>query len=75
MANAKIEIKVGAFSFTGEGTEKWLSGELEKLLAKIPELVEVAPAEPADDGKPAGSTKKGNTRHACNIPQGQERDR
>jgi hypothetical protein len=60
MADAKIEIKVAGFSFTGEGTEKWLSGELEKLLAKIPELVEVAPAEPAGDGgdKPAGGTKK-----------------
>ena len=50
MADAKIEIKVAGFSFTGEGTEKWLSGELEKLLAKIPELVEVAPAEPAGGG-------------------------
>ena len=45
MADAKIEIKVGAFSFSGEGTEKWLSGELEKLLAKIPELVDVAAPE------------------------------
>ena len=50
MADAKIEIRVGAFSFTGEGTEKWLSSELAKLLAKIPELVAVAPAEPAGDG-------------------------
>ena len=60
MADAKIEIKVAGFSFTGEGTEKWLSGELEKLLAKIPELVEVAPAEPAGDGgdQPAGGSKK-----------------
>jgi hypothetical protein len=60
MADAMIEIKVGAFSFAGEGTEKWLSSELEKLLVKIPELVEVAPAEPAGDGgeQPAGGTKK-----------------
>jgi hypothetical protein len=47
MADAKIEIKVGGFTFTGEGTEKWLSGELDKLLTKLPELVEAAPAEPA----------------------------
>ncbi len=39
MADAKIEIKVAGFSFTSEGTEKWLSGELEKLLAKIPDLI------------------------------------
>jgi hypothetical protein len=53
MADAKIEIKVGAFSFSGEGTEKWLSGELEKLLTKIPELVDVAPV--TDGGGEAGT--------------------
>ncbi len=58
MADAKIEIKVGAFSFTGEGTEKWLSGELEKLLAKIPELVEVAPADDGDDNAETGGGGK-----------------
>lgn len=59
MADAKLEIKVGAFTFTGEGTEKWLSGELEKLLAKLPELVEVAPAEPhAGDGDKSGGKRR-----------------
>ncbi len=63
LADAKIEIKVGAFSFSGEGTERWLSGELEKLLVKIPELVDVAPASVGDDedvqaGK-AGAKRKG----------------
>jgi hypothetical protein len=62
MADAKIEIKVGGFSFTGEGTEKWLSGELEKLLAKIPELVEIAPAEPADGEDNDASGKKARKR-------------
>jgi hypothetical protein len=62
MADAKIEIKVGAFTFSGEGTEKWLSGELEKLLVKIPELVDVAPV--SGDGEDvgaggAGAKKKG----------------
>lgn len=56
MAEAKIEIKVGAFSFIGEGTEKWLSGELDRLLAKLPELVEIAP--PASDGDDAGTGTK-----------------
>lgn len=60
MADAKIEIKVGGFSFTGEGTEKWLSGELEKLLAKIPELVEIAPADigGGDNSEDAPKPKK-----------------
>lgn len=58
MAEAKIEIKVGSFSFTGEGTEKWLSDELDKLLARIPELVEIAPAESGDGGDSAGAAPK-----------------
>jgi hypothetical protein len=59
MAEAKIEIKVGAFSFTGEGTEKWLSGELDKLLTKLPELVEIAPPENngGDDAGAAAAKK------------------
>jgi len=38
MADAKIEIKVGAFSFTGEGTEKWLSGEWKSYSQKYQNL-------------------------------------
>lgn len=60
MAEAKIEIKVGTFSFTGEGTEKWLSGELDKLLTKLPELVEIAPPENKDDDAGAGAKVKKN---------------
>lgn len=59
MAEAKIEIKVGTFSFTGEGTEQWLSGELDKLLGKLPELVEIAPPEShGDDAGAAAKVKK-----------------
>jgi hypothetical protein len=58
MAEAKIEIKVGSFAFTGEGTEKWLSGELDKLLTKLPTLVEIAPLE-KEDGDPGDGTKPG----------------
>ena len=43
MADAKIEIKVGAVSFTGEGTETWLSAQLEKVIKHLPDLVTVAP--------------------------------
>ena len=50
MADAKIDIKIGAVSFVAEGSEKWLSGELDKVLAKAPELAAIAPAEPAGDG-------------------------
>jgi len=45
MAEAKIEIKVGAVAFSGEGEGKWLSEQLDKVLEKIPELANVAPAD------------------------------
>ena len=45
MADAKIDIKVGAVSFSAEGTEKWLSGELDKVLERAPELANIAPSE------------------------------
>jgi hypothetical protein len=39
MTVAKLEIKVGAVSFTGEGAESWLAHQLDKVLAKLPELL------------------------------------
>lgn len=57
MSEAKIEIKAGAFSFTGEGTEKWLSSELDKLLAKLPDLVELSPPESGGDENGGGPPK------------------
>ena len=45
MTDAKIEIKVGAVSFTGEGDGKWLSEQLDKVLEKLPELANVASSE------------------------------
>jgi hypothetical protein len=50
VAEAKIEIKVGAISFAGEGEGKWLSEQLDKILEKIPELSKVAPPEPEQNG-------------------------
>lgn len=61
MAEAKIEIKVGAVSFSGEGEGKWLSEQLDKVLEKLPELVNVAPA-PAEDNRPDGTPKPPHVR-------------
>jgi hypothetical protein len=62
MADAKIEIKVGAVSFSGEGEGKWLSEQLDKVIEKLPQLANVAPFEPdngggSDAGGSSGSTK------------------
>lgn len=45
MADGKIEITVGGISFVGEGETKWVSVQLDKILAKIPELMKIAPQE------------------------------
>jgi hypothetical protein len=72
MADAKIDIKIGAVSFAAEGSEKWLSGELDKVLAKAPELAAIAPAQPADGGDGADTThtkhgKKGKLGNLANF--------
>ena len=61
MADAKIEIKVGAVSFSGEGDGKWLSEQLDKIIEKLPELANVAPELPGGSGDGDGkspATKK-----------------
>ena len=50
MADSKIEIKVGSITFSGEGDGDWLSKQLDKVLAKIPELAAVAPPETSGNG-------------------------
>ena len=46
MADSKLEFRVGSIIFSGEGSGDWLSKQLDKVLAKIPELVAIAPEEP-----------------------------
>jgi len=56
MSNAKIEISVGAITFSGEGTEDWLEKQLDKLLASAPALAAIHPsADDSNNGK--GTTK------------------
>jgi hypothetical protein len=56
VSDSKIEIKVGSISFSGEGSGDWLSKQLDKVLAKIPELVAVAPPETPVNGSTSGGT-------------------
>jgi hypothetical protein len=59
VADAKLEVKIGAITFTGEGTEKWLAEQLEVIIKAAPKLSELAPppAEGADRQQPGQSTK------------------
>jgi hypothetical protein len=53
MANAKIEVKVGAVSFTAEGAEGWLTAQLGNFMQQLPQLLTGAPS-----GDPAGGPTK-----------------
>jgi hypothetical protein len=41
LAAARLEIKAGLISFTGEGTEAWLAEQLDKVLVKLSALKEL----------------------------------
>src|SRR5438552_56511 len=47
MSNAKIEIKVGAVEFSGEGEQAWVASQLERVLKAAPTIVGATP--PRDD--------------------------
>src|SRR5277367_3596369 len=70
VSDSKIEIKVGSIVFSGEGDGDWLATQLDKVLAKIPELVATAtpsgelgnngngnqtPSDPAKSGQSLGT--------------------
>jgi hypothetical protein len=59
MGEAKIEIKVGEVAFSGEGTEKWLSEQLDKLIEKIPQLSKVHSQKQAETGGTAAAAGAG----------------
>ncbi len=37
MADARVEVKWGNLSFSGEGSEHWVAAQLDKFLKKFPE--------------------------------------
>jgi hypothetical protein len=71
MTEAKLEIKVGSVSFSGEGQGEWLSKQLDKVLAKLPELAAIQETETeliADEAS-EGSSGKVATQQKPKGPQ------
>jgi hypothetical protein len=56
MAEAKIEIKVGGVSFTGEGSESWLTSQLDKLIKHLPDLISATSVPDDNAGSRGGAT-------------------
>ena len=65
MAEAKIEIKAGNVSFSGEGNEAWLSSQLDKVLKHLPDLVNAIP--PLSNGGDAGDPSLPRKKAAGNL--------
>jgi hypothetical protein len=63
MPESKVEFGVGSILFRGEGSESWLSAELDKAIQRIPDLMRIAPSPAISNGgagtglpqKPAGT--------------------
>jgi len=52
MTTSKIEFALGALTFSGEGSETWLSQQLDKIIQAAPTLGQIKVASaPADNGK------------------------
>jgi hypothetical protein len=58
MTNARIEVAIGELSFSGEGDQEWLAGQLDKILEAVPRLREVATnrEQPKGDGSTQTNT-------------------
>jgi hypothetical protein len=52
MTDAKIHFKVGQIEFSGEGSTEWLAKQLDKVIEKAPQLVNLTPAS---EGTQAGT--------------------
>lgn len=67
MEIGKIQIKIGAFEFFGEGNQEWLTMQMDKVLDKLPSLIKVAPIEndkensTPTDSKPKDDSSKNIT--------------
>ncbi|MCI0696288.1 hypothetical protein L0337_30325 [candidate division KSB1 bacterium] len=58
MAEAKIQIKLGAIEFLGESDEKWVAGQLDKILTQAANLLKLAPATTAKTDSWKSNTEK-----------------
>lgn len=61
MGESKIQFKVGIVEFSGEGHSDWLAKQLDKILEKVPNLleIEVAPHRGAANDGASGGLKHG----------------
>ncbi|MES2266744.1 MAG: hypothetical protein V4520_08285 [Bacteroidota bacterium] len=57
MSNSKVEIKIGVIEFSGEGEQDWVAIQLDKIIAKVPELLKLKIDGPVDDDEAVADGK------------------
>lgn len=67
MGNAKIEFKLGGIGFSGEGEEKWVASQLEKILDKAPGLLANASNSDNEIGGEDDDGSGGNAQQSKSI--------
>lgn len=70
MADAKIEVEVGQFRFSGEGEQQWLAQQMDKILKSAESLIELAPPQANPNAASTGNAS--GTGHASTdeaLPQ------
>jgi len=61
MGESKIEFSIGDLSFAGEGEEKWLAMQLDKIIKAAPDLAKIEPpAAKSPEGSGNGSAGDGS---------------
>ena len=59
MSEAKIEMKVGQITFSGQGEQEWVAKQLDKILAQAEKLVNLAPEEHDEESRDSGKKPMG----------------
>jgi hypothetical protein len=57
MGEVKITVKVGELEFSGEGDQSWIEKQLDKILNKAEELIQLVPPPPPNTTGPPSNHK------------------
>ena len=52
MSQSKIEFRLGAMRFTGEGEKEWVTKQLDKIISQAPSLLRVSKGSKEENWKP-----------------------
>ena len=55
MPDAKIEVQIGQFKFSGEGEQKWLAEQMDKILKSAHDIIKIAPVSPPSPNSGQGT--------------------